>query len=317
MRRWAERNAIDCYRIYDADLPEYAVAIDRYRDWVHVAEYRAPASVPAEKAAVRLADVVASLPAVLEVPSHRIVLKARERQRGSLQYERREARGALLEVREGPARLLVNLTDYLDTGLFLDHRSVRRKLAALASGKRFANLYCYTGAATVHSALGGASQSVSVDLSSTYLGWAEKNFALNGLDRRRHRLERADCRAWLERGRSRFDLVLLDPPTFSNSKSRAETLDIQRDHLALIEAAMRRLAPGGVLVFSTNRRRFELDPTLLRRFSIEDWTRATTDRDFERSRAGHRVWLIHGEALPESLRGHAMPPATSRSARGR
>jgi 23S rRNA (guanine2445-N2)-methyltransferase / 23S rRNA (guanine2069-N7)-methyltransferase len=197
-----------------------------------------------------------------------------------------------MEVREGAARLLVNLTDYLDTGLFLDHRPVRLHIGATAKGKRFLNLFCYTATASVHAALGGAQSTTSVDLSPTYLDWARRNLALNGLSEARHHLLQADCRDWLAECRQQFDLILLDPPTFSNSKKMPDTLDIQRDHVDLIHQAVRLLAPEGELVFSTNRRRFQLDPVVSELFAVEDVTRWSLDKDFERSAGIHQCWFI-------------------------
>jgi len=289
---WAKRRGVDCYRLYDADLPEYALAIDRYADWIHVSEYRAPASVEPEVAARRLTEAVMTIPNVLGVPSHRIVVKQRSRQRGREQYDRRSNSGQMTEVCEGPATLLVNLADYLDTGLFLDHRPLRFRLAELTQGRRFLNLFCYTAAATVHAALGGAKESVSVDLSRTYLDWAQSNFEQNAIDPARHRLVRSDCATWLARGSARFDVILLDPPTFSNSRRTDKTLDVQRDHVALIGAAAKRLARDGLLIFSTNRRRFELDPELTEDWQIEDITRWSFDRDFSRTRYPHHCWFL-------------------------
>jgi 23S rRNA (guanine2445-N2)-methyltransferase / 23S rRNA (guanine2069-N7)-methyltransferase len=224
-------------------------------------------------------------------------VKRRERQRGAAQYRRRDQRDELITVREGDVRLLVNLHDYLDTGLFLDHRPLRRRIAAEARGKRFLNLFCYTGSATLHAAVAGARKTVSVDLSNTYLAWLEKNLALNGLAEGRHRRERADVAAWLREGDDDFDLVLLDPPSFSNSRRVEDDFDVQRDHLSLIDLAMGRTAPGGVLYFSNNRRRFKLDPQVSERYRVEEITRATLDPDFPRSPPPHRCWQIrHADA---------------------
>ena len=296
LSRWLKKTGTSCYRLYDADLPEYAVAIDVYNDWLHVAEYRAPAEVPEEKAALRLATVRAVLPKSLEVPASQIVYKRRERQRGRKQYERRDERAELLTVSEGRARLLVNLHDYLDTGLFLDHRPLRLRIAAEAKGKRFLNLFCYTGTATVHAALGGARESLSIDLSNTYLRWLEKNLNLNGLSPQRHRTHRGDVLAWLKSSERVFDLILLDPPSFSNSTGLSSDFDVQRDHAALIAAAMGCLAADGVLYFSNNRKRFRLDAEVSDRFATEDITRSTLDPDFPRSPPPHRCWLIRHRA---------------------
>jgi 23S rRNA (guanine2445-N2)-methyltransferase / 23S rRNA (guanine2069-N7)-methyltransferase len=292
LARWSKRSDVRCYRLYDADLPEYAVAIDVYGDWLHVAEYRAPAQVPAELAAARLDTVRAVLPQVLGLPPERIVFKRRERQRGTQQYQRRGNRREMLAVEEGAARVLVNLHDYLDTGLFLDHRPLRLRIAGEASGKRFLNLFCYTGVATVHAALGGARYSLSVDLSNTYLGWMRKNLALNGISEQRHRLLRADVVSWLGESEDVFDLILLDPPSFSNSSGSASDFDVQRDHAELIAAAMSRLSSEGALYFSNNRRRFRLDAGLGERFEVEDITRSTLDADFSRSPPIHRCWKL-------------------------
>ena len=292
LAKWLKKSGVECYRLYDADLPEYAVAVDVYGDWLHVAEYRAPESIPQAVAGQRLATVRAVLPDVTGVPAERIVYKRRERQRGQKQYQRRGRKVDLLTVREGAARLLVNLHDYLDTGLFLDHRALRRRIAAEAAGRRFLNLFCYTGSATVHAGLGGARSTVSVDLSNTYLDWLGKNLALNGLPDTRHHRERADVMAWLQASDSRFDLILLDPPSFSNSKRTQDSFDVQADHGGLIEACMARLAEDGTLYFSNNRRRFRLDARLMEHFAVEDITPATLDPDFPRSPPPHRCWRI-------------------------
>ena len=296
LHKWVQQNRIECYRLYDADMPEYAVAIDCYGDRVHVAEYAAPSSVNEAAAEQRLRDVLSAIPVALGIDPRAIALKQRARQRGSSQYERVDRRGEFFEVREGNARLLVNLDDYLDTGLFLDHRPVRLKIAELAAGKRFLNLFCYTATASVHAALGGASSTTSVDMSSTYLDWARRNFALNGLSEARHHRIQADCRRYLAECEQRFDLILLDPPTFSNSKKMPDTLDIQRDHVDLIHQALRLLTPDGLLIFSNNRRRFQLDPVVGELFAVEDVTRWSLDPDFERSAGIHQCWFIRHRA---------------------
>ncbi|HEY7776491.1 MAG TPA: bifunctional 23S rRNA (guanine(2069)-N(7))-methyltransferase RlmK/23S rRNA (guanine(2445)-N(2))-methyltransferase RlmL, partial [Kineobactrum sp.] len=269
---WVKREGVDCYRLYDADMPEYAVAIDIYGDQVHVAEYQAPSGIDPEAAATRLLEVQAALPEALAVAPENIVYKTRQRQRGDEQYRKQDDSGEMHTVTEGRARLLVNLRDYLDTGLFLDHRPLRLRLAAEAQGKDFLNLYCYTGTATVHAALGGARTTTSVDLSNTYLGWLRKNLAHNGLDETRNLIQRADCQEWLQACEQQFDLILLDPPSFSNSKKLADAFDVQRDHLPLLHAAMARLRPTGVLYFSTNRRGFKLDAEVEHLYSCENIT---------------------------------------------
>jgi 23S rRNA (guanine2445-N2)-methyltransferase / 23S rRNA (guanine2069-N7)-methyltransferase len=300
--RWARRGGVDCYRLYDADMPEYAVAVDLYRGGtelrVLVQEYAPPADVDPAAAARRLQEVVEVLPEVLQVPPGHVHLRVRRRQGPAHQYRPLARRGELLEVREGECRFLVNLTDYLDTGLFLDHRETRRLLAALAPGRRFLNLYAYTGTATVCAARAGAVTSTSVDLSPTYLDWAARNLALNGLAGAAHRLVRADCLAWLEEQASRgthgprFDLAFVDPPTFSASKRMRGTLDVQRDHLRLIRLTLGLLAPGGVLLFSTHLRGFRLDREGLADLALEDLTRATIPKDFERNPRIHQCWRV-------------------------
>jgi len=292
--KWAAREGISCYRLYDADLPEYAVAVDRYDGWVHVQEYAAPASVDAAKAAARLNDIIAVLPGALGVGEDRIVLKVRRRQKGQSQYEKQGGKGKFVEVTEGPCRFLVNLTDYLDTGLFLDHRITREMIGSMAAGKRFLNLFCYTGAATVHAALGGAQSTVSVDLSATYLEWTGRNLELNGIRGVKHRLEQADCREWVRSCGDRFDLIFLDPPTFSNSKRMRGTFDVQRDHASLINDTARLLAPGGDLIFSTNRAKFKMDTGSLKGLIAEDITGKTIPKDFERNPRIHTCWKIRG-----------------------
>ena len=292
LRKWSRRNGVHCYRVYDADIPEYNAAVDLYEDHVHVQEYEAPRTIDPDVAAARLTAVTAAASEVLEVPSSRVHVKVRRQQKGSAQYERQGSDGAFFQVREGGHRFWVNLSDYLDTGLFLDHRPTRQLVQERAKGLRFLNLFCYTASFTVYAAAGGASSSVSVDLSNTYLDWARRNFELGDLDPKAHQVVRADCLRWLEQGKDTFDLVLLDPPTFSNSKAMDRTFDVQRDHVGLIEATMRRVAEGGTLIFSTNARKFRLDRKVTERFDVEDITKQTVPEDFSRGRPPHRCWLV-------------------------
>ena len=287
----AEKRGITAFRVYDQDLPEYAVAIDLYGEHAHIQEYAPPKTVDPGKARQRILDILQAVPQVLPVQAENIVLKTRARQSGKAQYDKQDAREQYVPVQEGKARFLVNLHDYLDTGLFLDHRLMRERLGAEAEGKRFLNLFCYTASASVHAALGGASYTTSVDLSPTYLDWAQRNFDLNGLSER-HRLQRADVMAWLADGNSQFDLIFCDPPTFSNTKKTQRVFDVQRDHVALIDGCMARLADGGTLYFSNNFRQFKLDPALGERFAIRDISTHTIDFDFKRRPNIHRVWQI-------------------------
>ncbi|WP_433884944.1 bifunctional 23S rRNA (guanine(2069)-N(7))-methyltransferase RlmK/23S rRNA (guanine(2445)-N(2))-methyltransferase RlmL [Pseudomonas vranovensis] len=289
--KWAKRENVSCYRLYDADMPEYALAIDLYQDWVHVQEYAAPRSIDPEKAQARLFDALAAIPQALGIDQSRVVVKRRERQSGTRQYERQSAQGQFLEVQEGGVKLLVNLTDYLDTGLFLDHRPMRLRIQREAAGKRFLNLFCYTATASVHAAKGGARSTTSVDLSKTYLDWARRNLSLNGFSDK-NRLEQGDVMAWLQACREEYELIFIDPPTFSNSKRMEGVFDVQRDHVELLDLAVARLAPGGVLYFSNNFRKFQLDENLAERYAVEEISAQTLDPDFARNSKIHRAWKI-------------------------
>lgn len=298
LERWARREAVTCYRVYDADLPDYAFAIDRYqgdRVRLHVQEYAPPAKVDEKRAAHRRESLLAVLPDAMGVALEDVYFKTRARQRGRNQYLRHDESGEFFVVQEGGCRLLVNLRDYLDTGLFLDHRPLRMRIQAESRGKRFLNLFAYTASATVHAVRGGAASSTSVDLSNTYLDWARRNLEVNGADLDRHRLVRADCRDWLALAAKKqleFDLILLDPPSFSNTKGKQGEFVVQRDHVDLVRACAAVLADGGVLYFSTNLRRFALDREALADFTIEDITRATIGEDFKRSPHIHSCFLI-------------------------
>lgn len=297
LQKWVKNNDVSCYRLYDADMPEYAVAVDYYEGWVHVAEYRAPAKVDPKAAQQRLDEVMAAIPVALDVDPKYIVLKQRRKQKGTAQYQRQDKADEFFEVREGHARLLINVKDYLDTGLFLDHRPVRLKIAELAKNNRFLNLFCYTATASVHAAIGGATFTDSVDLSSTYLEWARKNLSLNGFSDTAHRTIRADVTEWLETCTNQYDLILLDPPTFSNSKKMENTLDIQRDHVQLINASMKLLSKDGLLIFSNNQQKFKLEGESLSQYAVEDKTPWSIDKDFQRSKKIHQCWFIkHGNA---------------------
>lgn len=301
LARWVRRAGVDCYRIYDADLPEFNLAIDLYQGegrYVYVQEHEAPPHIDAARAAGRLEAALAVIPRLCEIPAAQVFVRQRRRQRGAEQYRKLAAGGELHEIRENGCRFLVNLTDYLDTGLFLDHRPTRALIGELARRRRFLNLFGYTGTATVYAAQGGASSTTTVDLSRTYLDWARRNLDLNDITGSEHALVQADCLAWLEEttrtlpADERYGLIFADPPTFSNSKRMRETFDVERDHLALIRAAARLLAPDGVMIFSTNRRHMKLDEPAIAALSlrIEDLTRATIPPDFARNPRVHRCW---------------------------
>lgn len=297
LRKRLTREGIHCWRAYDQDLPEYAAAIDVYgdtdgRDHLHIQEYRAPADVPADVARLRLREIARVAGEVLGVPRERIAIKTRERGKGGSKYGQLDQRNEFIEVEEGGLKFLVNLTDYLDTGLFLDHRLVRAKVRELAGGKCFLNLFAYTATASVHAAAGGALETTSVDLSATYLEWASRNLALNGFTGVDHRLMQFDALDFLQRDRGHYGLIFVDPPTFSNSK-RAEDFDVQRDHVKLLEACNERLTRDGAIVFSNNFRRFKLDREALAvHFEIEDWSAPSIPFDFARRADIHGCWLL-------------------------
>lgn len=290
--KWAQRENVSCYRVYDADIPEYAVAIDLYEQWVHVQEYAPPKEIDPQKAQTRLQEIIQIIPDVLQVSQDRIFLKVRQQQKGLQQYQKLSDSEKFYEIQEDGAIFLVNFTNYLDTGLFLDHRLTRRYIKNLSKGKRFLNLFCYTGTATVHAALGGATFTTSVDMSHTYLQWAKRNLARNGLSEHQHHFIQANCLNWLAENTQTFDLIFLDPPTFSNSKRMEGILDIQRDHVKLIELALQHLDKKGILIFSTNHRKFKLDMESLHGLNIENWSDKTLPEDFKRNPKIHHCWKI-------------------------
>ncbi|MCD6580558.1 MAG: bifunctional 23S rRNA (guanine(2069)-N(7))-methyltransferase RlmK/23S rRNA (guanine(2445)-N(2))-methyltransferase RlmL [Desulfuromusa sp.] len=292
MKKWAAKEKINCYRLYDADLPEYAVAVDIYDDEVHLQEYRAPKEIDEHKAAERLRDIQDALPLVLDISPDKVHLKVRQQQKGTQQYEKQSRRGILKEVQEGNCSFLVNLTDYLDTGLFLDHRPTRLLIQQLASGTRFLNLFAYTGTATVHALMGDAISTTTVDMSRTYLEWAKKNLLLNHFDPDEEEFIQADCLSWIDTATGEYDLIFLDPPTFSNSKGMVDTFDVQRDHVELLQKTLRHLAPGGILIFSNNLRKFVMDSSLIAALEIENISNKTIPFDFERNPRIHNCWLI-------------------------
>ncbi|MGI6637737.1 MAG: bifunctional 23S rRNA (guanine(2069)-N(7))-methyltransferase RlmK/23S rRNA (guanine(2445)-N(2))-methyltransferase RlmL [Desulfobulbus sp.] len=302
---WIEAEGIHCFRLYDADMPEYNLAVDCYGEWIQVQEYAPPSTVDAAKAAERLQLALAVLREVLSVPHSRIFIKTRKQQKGHNQYQKKkssrsqEQRPAqtqrnpqLHEVREGEGRFLVNFTDYLDTGLFLDHRPIRRRIQELSRGTTFLNLYGYTGSATVFAALGGANSTTTVDASGVYLARANANLALNGFGGPLHQLVEADCLQWLKQCQERFGLIFVDPPTFSNTKDKRASFDVQRDHAALLRLAMQRLSRGGLLIFSTNFRKFSLDKELGQEYALEEISAATIPPDFSRNQRIHRCWEL-------------------------
>jgi len=331
---WADRSGVACYRLYDADMPEYAFAIDVYRTiaeklpdattawpgrvplqseradvadaavgqghtWLYVQEYAAPAEIEQEAVRKRRGEALSTLSEVTGVDPDRVRVRTRRKTKRGEQYSKVQERSEFHVVLEDGLKFLVNFDDYLDTGLFLDHRMTRARIRAASSGKRFLNLFAYTCTATVHAAAGGAASTTSVDMSNTYLNWAQRNFELNGLSPERNGLVQADCRLWLQddaRARERYDLIFIDPPTFSNSKRMEGVLDVDRDHPELIDGCVRLLAPGGLIVFSTNSQRFKLDESLSRRYDVRDISAKTLPKDFERNPRIHRCYEIRTQA---------------------
>jgi len=299
MSKWAKQKNISCYRLYDADLPEYSVAIDLYQAeklWVNVQEYEAPKSISAHKANERLAGILAEIPRVLNIDKSQVFLKIRRKQKNTDQYEKQDNKANFHIIEENNCKFLINFEDYLDTGIFLDHRPIRLTIQQQAKDKNVLNLFAYTATASVHAAIGGALSTTSINSSNTYLDWAQKNFDLNNLTGN-HKHIRADSSAWLEEERKKdtplqYDLIFLDPPTFSNSKRMDDVFDIQRDHVGLINDALALLTGEGVLYFSTNFKRFKLDELAVINANIENISASTIPDDFSRSPKIHYCWKI-------------------------
>jgi 23S rRNA (guanine2445-N2)-methyltransferase / 23S rRNA (guanine2069-N7)-methyltransferase len=305
LKSWAQREQVSCYRLYDADMPEYSFAIDRYEEagtgqvWLYVQEYAAPKTIEPEAVQRRRSEALAALPGATGIPNERIHLRQRRRTVRGEQYEKLGDDADYHLVEENGLKFWVNFSDYLDTGLFLDHRITRQRLGAGAAGKRFLNLFAYTGSATVYAAAGKARSTTTVDMSATYLDWAQRNLSVNGFSGDHHEYIQGDCIAWLEHAveeRYAFDLIFLDPPTFSNSKRMEDILDVQRDHALLIDRCMALLAPGGKLVFSNNAQKFKLDGMLGERYKVTDISRATLPKDFERNPRIHQCYELESRS---------------------
>lgn len=296
LKKWAKKNKVEAYRLYDKDLPEYAAAIDIYGDHVHLQEYAPPAIIDDHKAQKRRIEMVQGtgrfMVESLGLDPDNLHVKTRERQRGTNQYEKNAEHGQRGRILENDLTFLVNFTDYLDTGIFLDHRNARAMIRDMAQGKDFLNLFAYTGSATVYAAAGGARSTTTVDMSNTYLDWGEDNLRVNNLLGRHHRFVRADCIDWLYQTNDQYDLILLDPPTFSNSKKMDSSFDIQRDHVNLLELTAKHLKPGGTLIFSNNRRGFKLEADALPNLNFKEITHETKPEDFARNNHVHRAWKI-------------------------
>ncbi len=294
LKGWLKSSQIECYRLYDGDIPEYNVAVDVYGEYLVIQEYAAPKSIDADKANKRLQEVIYWAPKVLEVPTNKVVLKTRAKQKGSNQYQKLDKSKQAITVNEHGALFKVNLWDYLDTGLFLDHRKTRQIVAKKAKGKSLLNLFAYTGSVSVQAALHGAESVTTVDMSNTYLNWAQDNFALNKLSGHKYQFIQANCLEWLKRNSQKFDLIFIDPPTFSNSKRMEDSFDVQRDHIALITDALKSLRDGGEIFFTNNKRNFKMDFDALSALGLQAkaLSDVTRDKDFARNKHIHNSWSI-------------------------
>lgn len=295
---WVKSEQLECYRLYDADIPEYNVAIDVYGEYVVVHEYAAPSTIDADKAAKRLQEVIYWTPKVLNIGTDKLVLKTRQKQKGTNQYEKVDKSKQFIVVNEYGAKLKVNLWDYLDTGLFLDHRKTRQIVAKKAKNKSLLNMFAYTGSVSVQAALNGAAIVTTVDMSNTYLNWAQDNFTLNKLVSHKFQFVQADCLKWLKdfdaNKSTPFDIVFIDPPTFSNSKRMEDSFDVQRDHIALLTDALNALAPEGEIIFTNNKRNFKMDFEAIEKLGlkVKAMTELTRDKDFARNKHIHNSWSI-------------------------
>lgn len=315
LEKWANREKISAYRIYDADLPDYNAAIDRYNQYYIIQEYQAPSSIKAHVAQKRLLDMIAATIKVTGAIGDDVIVKSREKQKGESQYAKRDdALGHYIEIYEQDVVFKVNLQDYLDTGLFLDARPIRRLIRSMSAGKDFLNLFAYTCSASVMAALGGAKSTTSVDMSRTYLDWGKDNFKINGFDldgynaTGNHHFTQDDCLSYLSRDHGKtYDLIYIDPPTFSNSKRMEKSFDVQRDHLLMLGNLTRHLNDGGVVIFCTNKRNFKLDDGVAQYgFTVENITPKTFDPDFKRDQQLHTCFkLVYNQTQkqkePEAL----------------
>jgi 23S rRNA (guanine2445-N2)-methyltransferase / 23S rRNA (guanine2069-N7)-methyltransferase len=280
--KWARRNGVECYRLYDADIPEYNVAVDQYPSKAVVHIFQKERDADDDAAKQRVQDVLMTLPEALGINPVDLVVKVRRKHDEGDQYARISQQDAEMLVSEGDLRFVVNLEDRIDTGLFLDHRVVRAYAAEICKGKRMLNLFAYTCSVSVAAAVGGAKQTTSVDLSNTYLDWGKKNFEANGIDPAEHRFIRDDAMRWMARDRNSYDWIFINPPTFSRSKMSKGDFNIHKDHASLIENAMRSLDRKGEMVFTTHARAFDLDEPITTRFHVEDVTKQFVPPDFVR-----------------------------------
>ncbi|MFP6667511.1 MAG: class I SAM-dependent methyltransferase [Pirellulales bacterium] len=296
LRRWPTKQGITCYRLYERDVPEIPLIVDRYEDHLHITEYDRPHDRDAGQHADWLDLMMRKAAEVLDVDHRKVFLKCRRRQRGRSQHGQLADRRYEVTVREAGLRFIVNLSDYVDTGLFLDHRITRSMVREAAEGATFLNLFGYTGGFTVYAAAGGAARTTTVDWSHTYLDWSKRNLCLNEFESERHSFVRADAASYLQQlpRHETYDLAVVDPPTFSNRKGVDDHWDVQRDHVELLNELMLRMKPGGQIYFSTNFRRFKLDEAAIQSASIFEISRQTVPSDF-RNRRVHRCWRLRRE----------------------
>jgi 23S rRNA (cytosine1962-C5)-methyltransferase len=281
--KWAKKNNVTCYRIYDHDVPQFPFAIDRYEDVLYLTEYQTSYPMTEDEHMSWLGMCLTKLVEVTEIPLDNIFYKTRRRQKGLSQYTKESDEGYGEIVNENGLKFKINLTDYLDTGLFLDHRNTRQMVREEAKDKSVLNLFSYTGAFSVYAAAGEAAKVTTIDMSFTYMSWAKENFKINGfVDPKKYQFIQADVIEWLAQsaGREKYDIIVLDPPTFSNSKRMLDVLDIQRDHATLINQCLRILNPGGSLYFSTNFRRFQMDSVHIATHNIKNTSAQTVPNDY-------------------------------------
>ncbi|VFP84291.1 Ribosomal RNA large subunit methyltransferase K/L [Candidatus Erwinia haradaeae] len=293
--KWAKIQHIECYRIYDRDLPDHRIAVDRYKDWIVIQDYTQLKYMNDCNLPQKLLSVIATTIDILKQPSNKLVIKTRTKKQGKTQqYNKINQDGNFFIVTEFNTKLWVNLTDYLDTGVFLDHRIVRKMLGHMSKDKDFLNLFSYTASASVYAGLGGAKSTTSIDMSRTYLAWAVRNMLLNNLSGQQHRLLQADCLSWLYDTKETFDLIFVHPPTFSNSKRMKKSFDIQRDHLELLFNLKNVLRTNGKLIFSNNKYGFKINLSALHAFGLiaTDITSKTQPKDFNHTHSIHQCWII-------------------------
>ena len=301
LNRWIKQSNITSFRLYDSDIPEYAVVIDVYGKSIHIQEYAPPMSIEPDQAKKHLSEVREAVTSFFEGDTSRLFFKERRRQKGQSQYQNQtndNIKNSTFTLLEGGFKFEINMAAYLDTGLFLDHRPVRRLIYDMAKDKRFLNLFCYTASATIYAVQGGAISSLSIDMSKSYVDWAKRNFSLNSIVSESNEVLRENCLSWLEEAineknkKSQYDLIFLDPPTFSNSKKMDSVFDIQRDHVKLIEDCMLLLSLNGSLIFSNNFRNFSMSSDVIENYNIINISDKTFDPDFQRNKKIHNCWLI-------------------------